>query len=486
MALTQTEINEVMSQLKPVIAKALSESTSIQQAQANISQGVTQYVGARYVPLFADPITWDNTRAYEPLTIVLYQGNSYTTRQYTPAGININNEAFWALTGNYNAQVEVYRQEVETFDNRITENSTAIQTLRKKRNCICIGNSFTIGYYTHNYGIGDYVKDSHFFDNTYVYGKDSSGFDNYTLGGVTINDSNNFNSMVNEAASNSDIDATSITDIIFISAMGDTRALAAKYEGGTHAPTFNNLTATIDNAKSKFPNAKIYIFFAEWLDKRNTAQSYSKTIPFMQLRAQWLFTAQNAAHYLGWGSYFANFNPAFSRYREADGYHPTKDGSILLGNMLISALSGYSTAREVNFQYSNSVDGLTAGEDNRMLFPGLPNGIIVKTSIKLPKKSVSNWATKASQRTSWVLGDGVSDTQLPILAVEQATANYTYNKNGEIKCARAELNSEYDVAEGKNYLTIAFGTPDEPDDNTSLLISASLIIECGVFAVLNA
>ena len=73
---------------------------------------VTQYIGARYVPLFADPIEWSNTRAYEPLTIVTYEGNSYTSKQATPIGIEIDNTDYWALTGNYNAQVEAYRQEV--------------------------------------------------------------------------------------------------------------------------------------------------------------------------------------------------------------------------------------------------------------------------------------------------------------------------------------------------------------------------------------
>lgn len=28
-----------------------------------------KYVGARYVPLFSDPLEWSNTRTYEPLTI---------------------------------------------------------------------------------------------------------------------------------------------------------------------------------------------------------------------------------------------------------------------------------------------------------------------------------------------------------------------------------------------------------------------------------
>lgn len=72
---------------------------------------VTQYVGARYVPLFADPIEWSKETAYEPLTIVIHEGNSYTSRQAVPKGIDIANDEFWALTSNYNAQVESYRKE---------------------------------------------------------------------------------------------------------------------------------------------------------------------------------------------------------------------------------------------------------------------------------------------------------------------------------------------------------------------------------------
>lgn len=79
-----------------------------------------QYIGARYVPLFAEPAQWDKNKQYEPLTIVMNNGNSYTSRQFVPAGIEITNDAFWALTGNYNAQVEQYRQEVVTYDQRIT------------------------------------------------------------------------------------------------------------------------------------------------------------------------------------------------------------------------------------------------------------------------------------------------------------------------------------------------------------------------------
>lgn len=88
---------------------------------------VTQYIGARYVPLFADPMQWDSKKTYEPLTVVYNGGNSYTSRQYVPAGIQIDDDAYWALTGNYNAQIEQYRAEVAQYDGRIkvVEDDTA-------------------------------------------------------------------------------------------------------------------------------------------------------------------------------------------------------------------------------------------------------------------------------------------------------------------------------------------------------------------------
>ena len=85
----------------------------------------TQYIGARYVPIIVGE--WDKTRTYEPLMVVTYQGASYTSRQYVPAGIEITNESYWVLSANYNAQIEAYRQEVRgilPYDETPTEGST--------------------------------------------------------------------------------------------------------------------------------------------------------------------------------------------------------------------------------------------------------------------------------------------------------------------------------------------------------------------------
>lgn len=85
---------------------------------------VREYIGARYIPIYVGE--WDNTRAYEALNIVQFAGASYTSLQAVPAGIDIYNEEYWLCSGNYNAQIEQYRQEVRQYDRRITANAQAI------------------------------------------------------------------------------------------------------------------------------------------------------------------------------------------------------------------------------------------------------------------------------------------------------------------------------------------------------------------------
>lgn len=82
--------------------------------------GPSQYVGARYVPKFAEPIDWDTERGYESLTIVTYKGESYTSKCPVPPGIDIKNERYWALTGAYNAQVEEYKNQVKDLSQQVT------------------------------------------------------------------------------------------------------------------------------------------------------------------------------------------------------------------------------------------------------------------------------------------------------------------------------------------------------------------------------
>ena len=93
---------------------------------------VTEYVG----PIVAQHMEgeWSSANSYESLAVVTNEGNSYTARQDVPVGVELTNEDYWVETGNWNAQIEAYRQEVLTaqsvvneitpFDTTPTEGST--------------------------------------------------------------------------------------------------------------------------------------------------------------------------------------------------------------------------------------------------------------------------------------------------------------------------------------------------------------------------
>lgn len=93
---------------------------------------VKQYVGARYVPKFASPIEWAADTSYEALTIVSFNNASYTSKIQVPptVGNPANNPKYWALTGNYNAQVEQYRQETENYNAQVEDYRQSVIDLK--------------------------------------------------------------------------------------------------------------------------------------------------------------------------------------------------------------------------------------------------------------------------------------------------------------------------------------------------------------------
>ena len=92
----------------------------------------SQYIGARYVPKFADPIEWDGAKAYESLIIVTHNNESYTSRCPVPPGIDITNERYWAKTGAYNAQLEQLKEGVADLSSQVTGFSEDNKEFREK------------------------------------------------------------------------------------------------------------------------------------------------------------------------------------------------------------------------------------------------------------------------------------------------------------------------------------------------------------------
>lgn len=85
-----------------------------------------EYVGARYVPIFADPTQWDITLKYEPLTVVTDNGASYVSRRYVPEGIQLTNTDYWILWADYNAQLQQLIEDVNTYNGRIEDLEEAL------------------------------------------------------------------------------------------------------------------------------------------------------------------------------------------------------------------------------------------------------------------------------------------------------------------------------------------------------------------------
>lgn len=86
-----------------------------------------QYIGARYVPKFyensAGTAEWRGGVIYEPLTIVTWNGNSYTSKRVVPASVGdpSSNPTYWVATGMFNEQLAEITQEMADFKDEVDE-----------------------------------------------------------------------------------------------------------------------------------------------------------------------------------------------------------------------------------------------------------------------------------------------------------------------------------------------------------------------------
>lgn len=317
-----------------------------------------QYIGARYVPkFFENPNTADSAWlagvAYEALTIVTYAGNSYTSKKPVPAGISSPNLApeYWVNTGNFNAQVDSIRTELEET---ATELNSAISGVSKRTTALISGVSdrttaletalpekemvFNQKKYLF---VGDsYAKIS---GNNWVkslvskLGLSSANYHDMTISGTGFTsgpngtDVNGFLTQLENAVS-AGYNSEEITDIIVIGGLND-----AKYETGPAASSalFPAIKAFCQYAYTHFPKAKIWIAYAGYasdtssvlagrtIAKRHIAQwAYSQASSDRQQAINvnidmWKVLAQNIA------------------FMGSDLLHPSADGGTALADQII-------------------------------------------------------------------------------------------------------------------------------------------------------
>lgn len=370
--------------------------------------GVREYIGARYVPIFADPIEWDDTRSYEPLTIVIYQGNSYTSTQNVPTGIDITNEQYWVNTGNYNAQVEAYRQEVNNAVSNFNDTIDGLGTAANKnftqtvapgstdlitsggvsswgnalaneisvKKILVVGDSFTDLTNT-NKVWAEFIDDKPQY-NVINYAKGGAGF---VVSTPNDSSSKTFIQQLNQAVSDG------VTDVDIIIAYGGYNDYIGNVGLNMEVPA---TYAFVNRAKEVYPKARIIIAFGN--------------APYMGQEFV------NSSKPLGWGGVSVSYDiycdavrkdllenvicesPRFvefwfannaTNYAE-DQIHPTQKTQLGIADLMLSILEGSYTGYSINLLYrqgtNDAFNGLVRFENGKIVLRGTLKDINDSTS----------------------------------------------------------------------------------------------------------
>nr|DAE37973.1 MAG TPA: esterase [Caudoviricetes sp.] len=201
-----------------------------------------QYVGARYVPKVMGE--WNKALQYEALSIVTYLGNSFTSKVPVPANIDISNKTYWVNTGNYNAQVEAYRQETAQLENHLN-NEIIDRKNDTKDNILWIGDSYSVNY---NHKLPNGVRNMLNAKNWYEYSKGGAGFAGAWAGA-------SFNDLIELAKNEMSASQKEMIKYVYI-------------VGGANDSSFSwvdikpKVISTVKNARNSFPNAQVCFIFA--------------------------------------------------------------------------------------------------------------------------------------------------------------------------------------------------------------------------------
>lgn len=303
-----------------------------------------QYIGARYVPKFFQGVNgspeWVAGLAYEPLTIVTYLGNSFTSKVPVPAGVGnpADNPVYWVNTGNYNAQVgsisndvKELENTVETLTNQTNANTQNITELNKNpdnlpRYFLFIGDSYAEPVrYPNNSWAHFAANELNLKPNQYqIKGMNGYGFCNPGEAGTFLTILNGFTIPAN----------TTVTDIVVCGGVND----GVNY---TYEQVINRIKQFIDVAHSKWPNCRVWVGGVGWCVRNDQSPS--------------LLTALKAySDCWKYGGLWIKYSPYPIRQPNnlsSDGVHPSIAGQQMLGSLIATNIKGSNIT--YSFSYDN-------------------------------------------------------------------------------------------------------------------------------------
>lgn len=294
---------------------------------------VTQYIGARYVPLiFTNPDdnsnNWKAGIVYDPLTIVMDLNQSYTSKIPVPATVGrpSENPEYWVLTGSYNAQVSGLSTQVTQLDADVQALSEHVEeldasTVKKvsNRQYLFVSDSYGVTGNSWPYKfaeIADLPADR--WHNLAVSGT-----------GFWVNNTNGFLNQITSYTG----DRSVITDIIVAGGLNDSVYALNQTSGLVSA-----ITAFCDYAKSEYPNATVYIAYIG-AAKDNSDLIAGRTIN-NRLIAKYIYRSvalDNGVRFLDGceRSLIGNVD-----FLDSDGVHPSASGYLSIAKNIFASLSG--------------------------------------------------------------------------------------------------------------------------------------------------
>ena len=284
---------------------------------------VREYVGARYVPKYDGE--WDNTKTYEPLTIVTVENvGSYTSKKLVPAGVDITNTEYWALSGATSGQIIQLQNDVADLRTDVAE----LQSL-DKRSILVIGNSYV-------YTGGTSGLES-LFAHAYQKTNGNDGFVAFTGHSHTFEDS------LDSAIVDADIPKNEITDILFVSAVGDDIAYTELGASSYQSALNTTITSIMTKIGSNFPNIKkVACTLATTRNQVNfTNRTWSSSFKVHRLLRERLPIV--GIEYLGWSGFVILMRGA--AYFESDNIHPSAGGLKMLDCWIRQSYFGHAEYR---------------------------------------------------------------------------------------------------------------------------------------------
>lgn len=348
-----------------------------------------QYIGARYVPKFADPIAWDKANSYEALTIVTYLNNSYTSKKPVPANTEITDTEYWIVTGNYNAQVEEYRQETEKvkedINNEKIDRENADIALQEKIDNITVSQNRKFILIGDSYGVNNpptwkdlFVTD---FPDTLFNVLGSTGF-------VTTNPKTFLEMLTETVNTLTEEQKKKITDVVVVGGFNDASWLNA---GITTPLAIKEAILTFVNyVKNNLPNAVVRLGYAGWCtgELENASEHFTAIRAVMDVYNKTftdkLYTIPNV-----------NIVLTQANLMDETHFHPTSVGEQILYNTIVNGLFGNGEYRRW-YGCNYGVDFTSEVIDNGSLQIYNNNGIgriETRTALTVNNKTFTNTTT---------------------------------------------------------------------------------------------